>query len=304
MSEKIVDMLMQIVNFVNIFQTCFVYYIGLRPRKFSRLKAWGISSLVLFAGSVFLRYIIGFSLPVYIGFIFLVNGLLVLGMYRCNVKAFIQWILIQYLLISFPAEVITVMLTTLLQKRTDTYVEATLKLYVNSEISVIGRQLANIIFMVLIVFLLIGKGIIGRRRHNWKNYFLLLAIPVYQVILCIVYFLFCGTVLTVPIIVVGYLMAIFSIVIDFAVIIVIENMNERIDREEEFNGLEIMRKRELVYLEQNMQQTEALRLVRHDLGNQLQTLSAMLEEKTERNIIMGMFKEVKDRIATISREGE
>ena len=37
------------------------------------------------------------------------------------------------------------MLTTLLQKRTDTYVEATLKLYINSEISVIGRQLANII---------------------------------------------------------------------------------------------------------------------------------------------------------------
>lgn len=69
--------------------------------------------------------------------------------------------------------------------------------------------------------------------------------------------------MTVPIIVVGYLMAIFSIVIDFTVIIVIENMNERIDREEEFNGLEIMRKRELVYLEQNMQQTEALRLVRH-----------------------------------------
>ena len=50
--------------------------------------------------------------------------------------------------------------------------------------------------------------------------------------------------------------------------------------EEEFNGLEIMRKRELVYLEQSMQQTEALRLVEAMiLGNQLQTLSAMLEEK-------------------------
>lgn len=304
MSETIIDILMQIINFVNTFKTCFVYYIGLRPRKFSRLTAWGISSLALFVSSFILRFKIGFSLPVYTGLIFLVNGIIVSGMYKCNVKAFIQWICIQYLLISLPAEAITVMLTTLLQKRTDTYLEATLKLYVNSEISVISRQLANIVVMVLIVFLLIGKGLIGRRLHNWKNYLLLLAIPVYQIILCIVYFLFCGTVLTVPIIVVGYLMAIFSILIDFAVIIVIENMNERIDREEELSGLETVRKQELVYLEQSMQQTEALRLVRHDLGNQLQTLSAMLEEKTERNIIMGMFKEVKDRIATISREGE
>ena len=45
------------------------------------------------------------------------------------------------------------------------------------------------------------------------------------------YFIICDH-LSVSIIIAGYMIAIFSIVMDFAVIIVIDNMNERISTEE------------------------------------------------------------------------
>ena len=48
--------------------------------------------------------------------------------------------------------------------------------------------------------------------------------------------------------------------------------------------LEKKRKQELQYLEQNMRKLEEMRLVRHDLGNQLQTLSAMMRWRQKRNV--------------------
>lgn len=197
---------------------------------------------------------------------------------------------IQYIAATLPAEAIAVSLTKIILKKT--YAETYVMAYASSEFTIITRLLVNITMMVLIVFLLIGQALFTRLFHGWKNYILFLSIPVYQTLLVAGLFSVCSAYLTVPITVAGHMIAVFSILIDFAVIIVIENMNERIDREEELSGLETRRKQELAYLEWNVQQTEAVRLVRHDLGNQLQTLSAMMEDNGDRNRVRVMLRKL------------
>lgn len=222
--------------------------------------------------------------------------------FKTTIKSFPLWIGIQYMVITLPAEIITVSLTKLLLQ--ETFAETYMVVYFSSEFTMITRLLGNIIYMVLIVFLLIGKELLGHNNHGWKNYILFLSIPVYQTLLVAGLFSVCSAYLTVPITVAGHMIAVFSILIDFAVIIVIENMNERIDREEELSGLETMRKQELAYLEWDVQQTEAVRLVRHDLGNQLQTLSAMMEDNGDRNRVRVMLEEIMQRVNRVNPGAE
>ena len=225
MTDEIIEVLEQTLILLCCVQTAFVYYIGLSPRYEVRILTWLKCSLSIYLSNFILRMWIAVSLPVYMIIMLFVNIAVVIVFYRNSFWEYIRWWFIEYIIVSLPAEVSVVFLTMLIQKVAYT------DLFLSSEIAVISKLLGNIIMMICIAFFLIERNLISHNHSGWKVYLLFLSIPFYQMVLFAAYFIICDH-LSVSIIIAGYMIAIFSIVMDFAVIIVIDNMNERISTEE------------------------------------------------------------------------
>lgn len=292
MTDEIIEVLAQTLILLGCVQTSFVYYIGLKPRFHGRISAWFKCSLSIYLCNFILKTELAVSLPVYMIIMLFVNITIVIVIYKNSFWEYIRWWFTVYIIVSLPAEVLAVFLSMLVQKAAYT------DLFLSNEIAVIAKLLANIIMMICIAFFLIVRNLFFHSNSGWRVYLLFLSIPFYQIVLFIAYFIICDH-LSVSIIIVGYMIAIFSIIIDFAVIIVIDNLNNKIIKEEELSILEGQRRQELKYFEQNIRKLEILRSVRHDLGNQLQTLAAMMEMKENRDTVKKLIRKMKDRLEEV-----
>lgn len=290
--EGLIFFLKQFVIFLGSVQVCFIYYFTLKTRWFGKIRTWYIGALIIYSGSLLLKKIFGTALFPYMLMIAILNIGVVLLLYKATLRQSLFWAAMQYI-IGIPVEGTTVFLTLLIQKVT--YAD----LYESFDILLVSKLIVNIVFMIGIVLFIIGWRFHKRKRIGKNNSFLYMAIPLYQMVLLGGY-LPCCNISTAPNILIGCLIAIFSILIDFSVILAIDHLNERMEKEEELFDLEKKRKQELQYLEENIERLEDLRLVRHELGNQLQTLTALMEANENRDAVKLMIKDVMGRLEEVT----
>ncbi len=292
MMEGLTACLKQLIVFLGCIQVCFIYYFPIKNRWFGKFRTWMLTSFIIYFGLLVFKRVFGIRLLPYMLCMCLLNIVVVYMFYDVSFRGSLFWASMQYV-IAAPVEVTAIGLSVLVQK------VSVMDIYEYSDVLLGSKLIMNIVFMIYtILFMIIWR--LHKRRGIRKNDFVLyMMIPLYQVLLLSGYLPGCDISKTLNALI-GCLIAIFSILIDFSVILVIDHLNERVQKEEELYMLEKKRKQELQYLEQNMRKLEEMRLVRHDLGNQLQTLSAMMEAEEERETIKLMIGDVKDRVKLLN----
>ena len=168
------------------------------------------------------------------------------------------------------------------------------ELYELSENRIIGMLLANAVFMIGAALALIIRRYMEHIMSG-GDCILILSVPLYQILFLAAYMTVCIK-LTSYVVLVGHLLVIFNILISLFVMILTDNRYERQKRQEEKNSLEELRKKELVYFETAVREMEKMATVRHELGNQIQIISAMLENGVKRERIQEMIYEIKERL--------
>lgn len=290
MSNEVIEILTQLLTALNAMEICFIYYHIFSPRYFGKVATWLLYSALMWGGTFFFKQILVLSFPVYLVLMMITTIAEGMFLYEVSVKKMLSGQVLIYI-IGCIAEALAYILTYLISRIS--YVglyEAKINL-------IIGKALIDIVFMIVAILFLLLLRINSFWKSGKIQSVLFFAVPFYQIILLIMFFSVCRN-LTVQIIILYYIITVFSLFIDFMVFLAIENLNARISKEEELISLEELRKKELFCLELYMKRAEEIRSIRHDLGNQLQTFSAMLEDNADRNKIKQIVKELRLRIVT------
>lgn len=161
----------------------------------------------------------------------------------------------------------------------------------------------QIILILWVMMLLLWKVFMD----NWwiKEYLLFIIIPIYQLIIFLIYYNSCERI-DVSSIVIGWFLYIFGIGIDVAILYLITSMLKRIKLEKELSELYQKRKKELDYYVQVNEHMENVRELRHEFANQLQVIYGLMEEKDTDKVKMMLdamhknmeliFADVKDEV--------
>ena len=140
----------------------------------------------------------------------------------------------------------------------------------------------QIILVLWVIVLLVWK--ICEEKRWMKEYILFLVIPIYQLIIFLVYYNGCEKI-DVPSIVVGWLLYLFGILIDVAILYLITGMIKKMKLEKELSALYKKRTEELDYYMQVNNHMEEVRELRHEFANQLQVIYGLLEEEDTDKVI-------------------
>lgn len=296
MSNAVIEILTQLLTALNAIEICFIYYHIFSPRYFGKAATWFLYSALMWGGTFFFKQILVLPFPVYL--VLMMAATIAEGMflYEVSVKKMLIGQMLIYI-IGGISEALAYFLTYLISRIS--YVG----LYEAKGNLIIGKALIDIVFMIVAILFLLLLRINSFWKSGKIQSVLFFAVPFYQIILLIMFFSVCRN-LTVQIIILCYIITVFSLFIDFMVFLAIENLNARISKEEELIFLEELRKKELYCLELYMKRAEEMRSIRHDLGNQLQTFSAMLEENADRNKIDQIVKELRRRLVNGMQPGE
>lgn len=136
------------------------------------------------------------------------------------------------------------------------------------------------------------------RARKWMIYVL---VPVYQVILLCLFI--AGTeeynAFTV---ILGSILLIFSVIIDFFLIRSVAYMVEKLTKEEQLTELYAQRQKKLEYYEKSEEYIGQMREIRHEFTNQLQTAYAMLEQGASRKEVKELLDAAYNRLQETTPE--
>jgi len=134
-----------------------------------------------------------------------------------------------------------------------------------------------------------------------KEYLLYLILPVYQIIIFIIYYSFCGDI-RFENVMVGWLLFMFGIVIDVSVIYLINGIFKKLKIECEICEVQEKRQEELAYYMMVNDKMEQSRFLRHEFANQMQVIYGLLEMKdTEK--VKQMLDKTREKVEqTLGRE--
>lgn len=146
----------------------------------------------------------------------------------------------------------------------------------------------QIILILWAIALLLWKVCAEKR---WiKEYFLFIVIPVYQMIIFMVYYSSCDKI-DIASIIIGWFLYLFGLFIDGAILYLISGMVKKMQMEKELRELYQKRQEELTYYMMVNSHIEEVRQMRHEYANQLQVIYGLLEVEDE-----GKVKEMLDAI--------
>ena len=146
----------------------------------------------------------------------------------------------------------------------------------------------QIILILWAIALLLWKVCAEKR---WiKEFFLFIVIPVYQMIIFMVYYSSCETI-DIASIIIGWFLYLFGFFIDGAILYLISGMVKKMQMEKELRELYRKRQEELTYYMMVNSHIEEVRQMRHEFANQLQVMYGLLEVEDE-----GKVKEMLDAI--------
>ena len=111
-----------------------------------------------------------------------------------------------------------------------------------------------------------------------KECFLYLLLPVYQILIFIIYFSFCGKI-RFENVMIGWLLFLFGIIIDVSVIYLINGIFKKLKVEREISEVQEKRQEELAYYMMVNDKLEQSRFLRHEFANQMQVIYGLLETK-------------------------
>ena len=115
-------------------------------------------------------------------------------------------------------------------------------------------------------------------RRLIKECVLYLTLPMYQIVILIIYYSFCGEI-RFENIMIGWLLFIFGIFIDVSVIYLINGIFTKLKVEREISKLQEKRQEELAYYMMVNGKMEQTRFLRHEFANQMQIIYGLLETK-------------------------
>lgn len=132
----------------------------------------------------------------------------------------------------------------------------------------------QIILILWAIALLLWK--VCAEKRWFKEYFLFIIIPVYQMIIFMVYYSSCETIDAASIMI-GWFLYLFGLFIDGAIWYLISGMVKKIQMEKELRELYQKRQEELAYYMMVNSHMEEVRQLRHEFANQLQVIYGLLE---------------------------
>lgn len=138
------------------------------------------------------------------------------------------------------------------------------------EYVVLSNIYATLIFFVvyMIVFVLWR----GLADHFWmREYLLYIIVPLYQLILILIYYSSCKALDKIEL-TTGILLAVFSLVIDFSLVYLVNGMLQKLRVEKELAALYTQRSTEQKYVEIAEQNLEEIEAIRQDMGDRLKAI--------------------------------
>lgn len=161
----------------------------------------------------------------------------------------------------------------------------------------VGVVLVNSIIFLLSIFLIVfWRRIVERRKVKGELLFLLM--PIYQLILLIMYYSACQS-YTVENAYWGMGLTIMGMIIDLVIIYFINGMEQKMELEEQFSKLYSQRQHELDYYKMTNQHIEDMKIVRHDFRNQIQTVYVMREQNVSKEQMREMLGDIEQWIESV-----
>ena len=156
--------------------------------------------------------------------------------------------------------------------------DVAITMYANSsEYRNVMITLCGQIFLVIwLVFILLWKIIEERRMI--KECMLYLILPVYQLLIVVIYYKFCGEI-RFESVMTGWFLFVFGVVIDVSVIYLINGIFKKLKLEREISELHEKRQEELAYYMMVNDHMKQSRFLRHEFANQMQVIYGLLETK-------------------------
>jgi len=111
-----------------------------------------------------------------------------------------------------------------------------------------------------------------------KECILYLTLPIYQILIFIIYYSFCGKI-HFENVMIGWLLFLFGIIIDVSVIYLINGIFKKLKVEREISEVQEKRQEELAYYMMVNDKLEQSRFLRHEFANQMQVIYGLLETK-------------------------
>ena len=149
-------------------------------------------------------------------------------------------------------------------------------MYAHPEYVVLSAIYSTLLFFVLFMTAFaLWKGMID---HFWmKEYLLYIIVPFYQLILIMVYYSTCRELEQIEL-TTGVLLVLFSLIIDFSMLHLVNGMVKKMQMEKELMALYMQRQTEMKYYEIAVKNMEEIREIRSDFGGQLQKLYRLLKK--------------------------
>lgn len=145
----------------------------------------------------------------------------------------------------------------------------------------VGIYSSILCFVCCMLFIVIWKAIV---EHFWiKEYLLYIIIPLYQFSMLVAYYSSTQK-LERQELMLGMVIAGFSILVDVGMVYLVNGMIKKITVEQELENLYNQRKIEVHYYELANQNIEEMRKIRYDFSNQLQIIYDLLEKKKEEEV--------------------
>ena len=232
------------------------------------LTYWGATIIEFMIGEIGRYYIIQ---PMWLRFTLnmLVNGILIYVLFRDGIGRKVAVFAAQLLLI-LAGEMITYSLT----KRMGVLWDFKLRIH-NAAVHQ-GTVIADMIFYMLdMYFIVFWKVAIDRQRK--RSYFLYLVVPLYQMVLLVV-FLSQAKTFNWDVAMFGLALLSIGVAVNLITIYLYTNLEKKAEIEEELTILYQQRQNELNYYKMTDQYIEQMREIRHDFVNQIQTAYLMIQK--------------------------
>lgn len=149
-------------------------------------------------------------------------------------------------------------------------------MYAHSEYVVLSSIYSTLIFFVLFMILLVlWKSIVD--RFWMRAYLLYVIVPLYQLILIMIYYSTCRNLENIEL-TIGVILVVFSLIIDFSLIYLVGGMLRKEQVEKELTALYVQRQTEQQYYEMAVNNMSELKEIRKNYSGQLQILYKLLEK--------------------------
>jgi len=143
-------------------------------------------------------------------------------------------------------------------------------------------------WIIMSIAYIIWRKFINR---NWINVnWLLLIVPVYQIVLLFALLIFTDNITEFEVYV-SFILVVFGILINITIAYLIHGMYRKASIENELSSLNRKRQVELKYYELASHNVEQMRAVRHDFGNQLQVIYQMLSDGVAQDEVKNLLDE-------------